>query len=634
MEAYKAMYEESISDPEAFWGELANSYITWHRPFNKVLHGGFNEGDVAWFSGGELNVSENCLDRHLDERGDKVAILWEGDEPSDVRKITYRELHRDVCQFASALRDAGVRKGDCIAIYMPMVPEAAVAMLACARLGAPHSVVFAGFSSDALRDRILDANCKVVLTADQGVRGGRRVNLKKMVDEALLECPDVELVVVHQRTGETGKDVPFTPGRDRYMAEMMASARPYCPPTVCNAEDTLFLLYTSGSTGKPKGVLHTQAGYLLWTMMTHKYTFDLREDDVYACVADIGWITGHSYIVYGPLANGATTVMFESTPLYPDAGRYWDMVERHKITQLYTAPTAIRALMKFGEDPVKAHDTSSLRVLGTVGEPIAPLAWKWYNEVVGKEQCTIVDTFWQTETGGHVLTPMAGVTSTKPGSATLPMFGIQPALVDAADGTLIEGNDVEGVLVIQKPWPGMCRTVFGNHERYLNTYMRPYPGNYFTGDGAIRDKDGYYWITGRVDDVLNVSGHRIGTAELEAAVITHDAVVEAAAIGIPHEVKGQAIFVYVVLHSGFSPSDDLRHEIRDAVKEGIGSFAKPTASDIVFITGIPVTRSGKSVRRILRLIATGEEERMGDVSTLANPAVVEEIIAAVKDQRS
>ncbi|KNC47698.1 acetate/CoA ligase [Thecamonas trahens ATCC 50062] len=633
LEAYQAMYNESITDPDGFWSRMGKELVTWHREFDTVSHGSFAEGDIAWYLGGELNVSVNCLDRHLKTRGDKVALIWEGDEPGDVRKFTYRELHREVCKLASGMRDAGVKAGECVALYMPMVPEAIFAMLACARLGAPHSVVFAGFSADALRDRILDAGCRVVMTADQGVRGGRRTNLKKTVDEALLECPGVDLVIVHQRTGETGPDVPFVAGRDVYMADLMAKARPYCVPAVRNAEDTLFVLYTSGSTGRPKGVLHTSAGYLVWAMMTHKYTFDLRDDDVFACMADIGWITGHTYNCYGPLANGATSMLFESTPLYPDAGRYWDVVERHGVTQLYTAPTAIRALMKYGSEPVQKYDTSSLRVLGTVGEPIAPLAWNWYNEVVGAKQCTIVDTYWQTETGGHMLTALAGVTPTKPGSATLPFFGVKPAIVEPDTGNVIEGNEVEGVLVMQQPWPGMCRTVLGDHQRYLNTYMTAYSGNYFTGDGAIRDMDGYYWITGRVDDVVNVSGHRLGTAEIEAAVVNHDACVEAAAIGIPHELKGQDIFVYVILHNGYEPSDDLAHELRDAVKEGIGSFAKPAASNIVFVEGLPKTRSGKLMRRILRLIATGEESRLGDVSTLADPAVVPAIIAAVKAKR-
>lgn len=622
---YEAMYARSLAQPNEFWDEQAKKFISWISPYDQVMQGSLAHGDVAWFVNGKLNVSANCLDRHLASKADKTAIIWEGDEPTDVRHVTYGELFREVCRLASALKSLGVRKGDCVAIYMPMVPEAAYAMLACARIGAPHSVVFGGFSADALRDRIQDASCSVVITGDQGMRGGKSVPLKRTVDEALHECPTVKHVVVFKRTGAT---VPMTAGRDVYWDELCALARPYCVPEALDSEDYLFYLYTSGSTGKPKGLAHTQGGYLLWATMTHRYVFDLREDDVYACVADVGWVTGHSYIVYGPLANGATTLMFESTPLYPNAGRYWDMVQRHKINVLYTAPTAVRALMKFGLEPVQRHDLSSLRVLGSVGEPINPEAWRWLYNHVGGGRCSLVDTYWQTETGGHMLTPLAGVTPTKPGSATLPFFGVEPVLVDASSGVPISKNDVEGVLTIGRPWPGMARTVFGDHRRYLATYMTAYPGLYFTGDGVIRDQSGYYWITGRVDDVLNVSGHRLGTAEIESAIITHEAAAEAAAVGCPHDIKGQAIFVYVVLKHGFENTAERMAELKNAVRLHVGSFAKPDY--LVAVEGLPKTRSGKIMRRILRKIACGEIDSLGDVSTLAEPAVVDQLIAAAK----
>jgi len=533
MAQYKTMYDKSIMSPDAFFSEQAKKMLTWMHPYDAVMSGGFAEGDVAWFPGGRLNVSANCLDRHP---ADRVAIIWEGDEPTDVRHVTYGEALRETCRMANALLAAGVQKGDRVAIYMPMVPEAAYAMLACTRIGAIHSVVFAGFSAEALRARIVDAQCKVVITADQGLRGGKVIPLKATVDEALHhdDCTCVSRVLVHRRTG---RPVPMKEHRDEFLDAACGKQRPVCPAVPMDAEEPLFLLYTSGSTGKPKGVMHTTGGYLLWAAMTHHYVFDYRQGDVYACVADIGWVTGHSYIVYGPLANGGTTLMFESLPTYPNASRYWDMVERHKITQFYTAPTAIRALMKAGSEPVKKHDRSSLRVLGSVGEPINPEAWKWYFEEVGDKQCAIVDTFWQTETGGHVLTGLPGCTPMKPGAASLPFFGVQPVVLDPATGAEMSGNGVEGVLAIGRPWPGLARSIYGDHGRYLETYMKPYPHFYFTGDGCRRDEEGYFWITGRVDDVLNVSGHRLGTAEVESALVTHPACVEAAVVGVPHDIK-------------------------------------------------------------------------------------------------
>jgi len=624
---YKEKYAKSIENPKAFWGELATSHLDWFRPFDDVMSGSFDKGDFCWFKNGKLNVAYNCIDRWAkqDAYKNKTAILWEGDEPNMTRKISYEELQQEVSRCANVLKSMGIRKGDAVCIYMPMVPEAAYTMLACARIGAPHSVVFAGFSSDAIRDRCLDADIKYVVTADQGVRGGRTVNLKEIVDKALTELPDVKKVLVYQRTKA---DVAMKEGRDLVWADEMAKQRPYCPCEVMDSEDTLFLLYTSGSTGKPKGVVHSTAGYLLYTMLTTRWTFDLQPNDVFACVADVGWITGHSYIVYGALANGATTLMFESTPLYPDAGRYWDMVQRHKITQFYTAPTAIRALMKFGNEPVEKYDLSSLRVLGTVGEPINPEAWIWYYEVVGKKQCPIVDTYWQTETGGHVLTPLPCASSLKPGSATGPFFGQKPLLLDPEKGTLIEGNGVSGVLVMAQPWPSIARTVYGDHARYLRTYMEPYPGYYFTGDGAIRDKDGFLWITGRVDDVLNVSGHRLGTAEIESALVTHESCVEAACVGIPHDIKGQAIFAYCVLGKDFEDSPELCKALRGQVRKVIGPFAQP--QDVLIVSGVPKTRSGKIMRRILRKIASGEEKQLGDISTLAESSVVQAIIDTKK----
>jgi len=622
-DAYKEQYERSMKDPASFWGDLANSYIDWFRPYDNVMSGSFQKGDICWFKNGKLNVANNCIDRWADQAAykDKVAILWEGDEPGMVRKITYQELLEEVSRLANVLKAMGIRKGDAVCIYMPMVPEAAYAMLACARIGAPHSVVFAGFSSDAIRDRCLDAEIQYILTADHGIRGGKKVNLKEIVDKAILELPAIKKVLMYQRTGDK---VPLTEGRDLIWADEMKKQRPYCPCEVMDSEDTLFLLYTSGSTGKPKGVVHSTAGYLLYTMITTRMTFDLQDGDVFACVADVGWITGHSYIVYGALANGATTLMFESTPLYPNAGRYWDMVERHKITQFYTAPTAIRALMKFGTDPVNKYDLSSLRILGTVGEPINPEAWIWYHEVVGKKKCPIVDTYWQTETGGHVLTPLPAASQLKPGSATGPFFGQKPLLLDAQTGQIVEGNGVNGVLVLAQPWPSMARTVYGDHERYLTTYMRQYPGYYFTGDGAIRDKDGFYWITGRVDDVLNMAGHRLGTAEIESALVTHEACVEAAVVGVPHEIKGQASFAYCILGQGQEETPELCKALKNQVRSVIGPFAQP--QHVLVVPGVPKTRSGKIMRRILRKIACSEYDRLGDITTLADSSVVQAII--------
>jgi len=628
METYKKMYDESINDPEGFWGKMANEYISWFRPFTDVKFGDFQNGNVSWFLNGQLNASYQCLDRHLKERGDKVAILWEGDDPKDVRHVTYKELHRDVCKLANALKAYGVRKGDNVAIYMPMVPEAAVAMLACARIGAPHSMVFAGFSAEALRDRILDANAKVLITADEGLRGGRVVHLKQTADEALVACPSVQHVFLYKRTGNS--HVAFHAPRDVWMHEAMAQQKPYCPCETMDSEDVLFLLYTSGSTGKPKGVQHTTGGYMLYATITSKYVFDIHPDSVYACVADVGWITGHTYIVYGPLSLGATTMMFESVPTYPNPSRYWEMVDKHKITIFYTSPTAIRALMKFGDEPVKKYKLDSLRVLGTVGEPINPSAWKWFHEVVGRGKCAIVDTYWQTETGGIIFSALPGATPLKPGSTTFPFFGVKPVLVDEEKKEIIEGNNVKGLLCIASTWPSIARTIFNDHDRYFNTYLKSYPGLYVTGDGCHRDSDGYYWIIGRVDDVINVSGHRLGTAEIESALVSHDACSEAAVIGVPHDVKGQGIFCYCIFREGYSANEDTLIELKMEVRKHIGPFATPDY--VVVVPGLPKTRSGKIMRRLLRKIATGyfEPSDLGDISTLAEPQVVEEIIAAVK----
>ena len=616
---YQALYQQSIDDPEGFWGEQAQKFVTWFKPWDRVLDWDFHKGSIRWFEGGKLNVSYNCLDRHLETRGDQVAILWEGDDPKVDKELTYKQLYEQVCKFANALKSRGVKKGDRVSIYMPMIPEFVVAMLACTRIGAIHSVVFGGFSPEALKDRILDSDCQVVITSDEGLRGAKHVPLKNNVDKALLECPNVHSVIVVKRTGG---EIPWHDGRDIWYHEAMAEASSECPAEEMDAEDTLFILYTSGSTGKPKGVLHTTGGYLLYTAMTHKYVFDYHDGDIYWCTADVGWVTGHSYIVYGPLANGATTVVYEGVPNYPDASRFWQVVDKHQVNIFYTAPTAIRALMGQGDKPVKNTSRESLRLLGTVGEPINPEAWEWYYHVVGEGRSPIVDTWWQTETGGILITPLPGATALKPGSATRPFFGVVPVLMDE-QGNILEGA-TSGNLVITRPWPSMMRTVFGDHQRFIDTYFKMYPGHYFTGDGARRDEDGFYWITGRVDDVLNVSGHRMGTAEVESALVLHEAVAEAAVVGYPHDIKGQGIYAYVTLMAGIEPSDQLHHELITLVRSEIGPIATPDV--IQWAPGLPKTRSGKIMRRILRKVAANELDNLGDTSTLADPAVVDNLI--------
>ena len=625
-EAYAAMYARSLQDRDGFWREQAESLLDWMAPFETVVDEDLAGGRIGWFLGGRLNVSANCLDRHLAQRGDKTALLWEGDEPGDNRRVTYAELHEQVCRMANALRGRGIGKGERVAIYMGMVPELAVAMLACARIGAVHSVIFGGFSAQSIADRIADSACAAVITQDEGRRGGRVVPLKANVDAALEQTDSVRFVIVYQRADGT---TPMQDGRDVWWHDALASESSACEPVSMDAEDPLFILYTSGSTGKPKGVLHTQAGYLLFATMTHKYVFDLREDDVYCCAADIGWVTGHSYIVYGPLANGATSVMFESIPTYPDAGRYWDMVDRLGITIFYTAPTAIRAIAREGNEHVTRYKRTSLRVLGSVGEPINPEAWRWYFNVVGEGRAAIVDTYWQTETGGHMITGLPGAITMKPGSASFPFFGVQPVLVDP-EGREIEGNNVSGLLCMAASWPGMMRTIYGDHERFIQTYLSQYPGKYFTGDGAYRDRDGYYWLTGRVDDVLNVSGHRIGTAEVEGALVQHPACAEAAVVGYPHDVKGVGIYAYVHLTEGVEPSAELARAMRQSVRTVIGPIATPDKLQFVRL-GLPKTRSGKIMRRILRKVAEGQPENVGDVTTLADPTVVEDIIAGASE---
>jgi len=619
LQMYRKMYLESIEDPDIFWAKQAEFFLDWKTPWNQVTSYDFDTGKATWFAGSQLNVTVNCIDRHLAAKSNHAAIIWEGDNPNDSKIITYQNLSDQVNKLANVLKSRNVKKGDRVCIYMPMIPEAAYAMLACARIGAIHSVVFGGFSPDALKDRILDSDCQVVITADEGVRGGKHIPLKANADAAINGCPLVHtcLVVAH-----TCCEVNWFKDRDVWYHEAMADVETYCAPEWMDAEDPLFILYTSGSTGKPKGVLHTTAGYLLQVAMTHKYVFDYRDDDIYWCTADVGWVTGHSYIVYGPLCNGATTLIFEGIPTYPDASRFWEVIDKHKVTIFYTAPTAIRTLLGAGNDFVLKTDRSSLRLLGTVGEPINPEAWEWYYSVVGDSRCPIVDTWWQTETGAHMLTPFPGAHDMKPGCATAPFFGVQPALLDN-DGNLIEGPG-EGNLVIKSSWPSQIRGVYGDADRFKDTYFSSFPGYYFTGDGARRDKDGHYWITGRVDDVLNISGHRMGTAEIESALVLHSAVAEAAVVGCPHHIKGQGIYAYVTLMTGVEPTDDLFSGLLDICAKEIGSFSKP--DQIQLSPRLPKTRSGKIMRRILRKIAANEIDSLGDISTLADPSVVEDII--------
>ncbi|KAF9429362.1 acetyl-CoA synthetase [Entomortierella beljakovae] len=624
VEQYRELHRQSIEQPDEFFGKLATDLLSWSKPFHRVRHGDLNHGDIAWFLDGQLNAAYNCIDRHVNVNPDKIAIIYEADEPNQSENITYGDLLRRVSQLAGALTARGIRKGDTVAIYMPMIPEAIVALLACARIGALHSVIFAGFSSEALRDRIQDASSRVVLTSDQGKRGGKTIETKKIVDEALKECPHVESVIVFQRTGA---DVPMKKGRDFWWNDEVSKQPSYIPPVDVHSEDPMFLLYTSGSTGQPKGVMHTTAGYLLGAASTVKYVFDYHPGDIFACMADVGWITGHTYIVYGPLALGATTVLFESIPTYPTPARYWELIAKHKVTQFYTAPTAIRALRRLGDQWVEGHDLSSLRVLGTVGEPINPEAWNWYNEKVGKGRCAIVDTYWQTETGSHIITPLPGAIATKPGSATVPFFGIDIAILDPVNGKELVGNDVTGVLAVKRAWPSIARTIYNNHSRYIETYLKPYPGYYFTGDGATRDKDGYIWIRGRVDDVINVSGHRLSTAEVESALITHHSVAETAVIGANDDVTGQSIHAFVCLKPGVGHNTDLSRELVMQVRKVIGPFAAP--KKIYLVDDLPKTRSGKIMRRILRKIVAGEIDTLGDTSTLADPSVVDALIAKV-----
>jgi acetyl-CoA synthetase len=619
---YTRLYDESIRDPEGFWKRIGQR-LDWIKPPTRIKDVSFDPADlhIRWYEDGELNVSANCLDRHLATRGDKVAIIFEGDDPKDSRRITYRELHAEVCKFANTLKNLGVVKGDRVAIYLPMIPEAAVAMLACARLGAIHSVVFGGFSPDSLAGRIVDSQAKVVITADEGLRAGKHIPLKVNVDAAL-ERPgtsSVETVIVVRHTGGP---INMQSPRDRWYHTLMEGQPTECAPTPVEAEHPLFVLYTSGSTGKPKGVLHTTGGYLVYISYTHELVFDLREDDIYWCTADVGWVTGHSYVVYGPLCNGATTVMFEGVPNYPDYSRFWQVIDKHKVSIFYTAPTAIRALMREGEEPVKKTSRASLRLLGSVGEPINPEAWEWYNRVVGENRCPIVDTWWQTETGGIMISPLPGAIDTKPGSATLPFFGVTPAIVDA-DGNVLEG-EAEGNLLITSSWPGQVRTIYGDHQRFIDTYFSAYPGNYFSGDGVRRDEDGYYWITGRVDDVINVSGHRLGTAEVESALVSHAKVAEAAVVGCPHDIKGQGIYAYVTLVAGETGSDELRAELVAWVRKEIGPIATPDY--LQWAPGLPKTRSGKIMRRILRKIGENRPDQLGDITTLADPGVVQNLV--------
>ncbi len=621
-DTYQQMYERSVRDPEGFWAEHAEKQVEWFQKWDKVLEWDFYKADIKWFLNGKLNVSYNCLDRHVNAgAGDQTALIWQGNNQDESQKFSYAELLGQVCQFANALRALGVKKGDRVCIYMQMIPELPVAMLACTRIGAVHSIVFGAFSPDSLRDRIQDSACKLLITQDTGLRGAKNdIPMKTNADTAVAECPSIEHVVVVRRTGH---EVPMQTGRDVWWHEQVATQPTTCEPESLDAEDPLFILYTSGSTGKPKGVLHTTGGYLVYASMTHRYVFDYRPGDIYWCTADIGWVTGHSYIVYGPMANRATTMMFEGVPNYPDFGRFWQIVEQHKVNIFYTAPTALRALMKEGDSWPAKYDLSSLRVLGTVGEPIKSPEWHWYFQAIGQERCPIVDTWWQTETGGILITPLPGATKTKPGSATRPFFGVQPCLVDD-QGTEIEGNSVSGNLCLKFPWPGIMRTVYGDHERFIQTYFSSYPGKYFSGDGCRRDEDGYYWITGRVDDVINVSGHRLGTAEIEGALGKHPAVAEAAVVGMPHDLKGQGIYAFVTLKTGQQSSPDMVKELNTTVRREIGPHATP--DKVQFADGLPKTRSGKIMRRILRKIGEGAIDQLGDTSTLADPSVVDQLV--------
>ncbi|NYT47458.1 MAG: acetate--CoA ligase [Candidatus Methanofishera endochildressiae] len=618
-EQYLALYQQSIEQPEIFWAEQAELFLDWHKPWDKVMQYDYPKGDIKWFEGGKLNVSVNCLDRHLAKRGDQVALIWEGDDPANDKKMTYHELHSEVCKFANVLKAQGVKKGDRVCIYLPMLIEATAVILACTRIGAVHSIVFGGFSAAALKDRINDADCTAVVCADEGYRGGKIVPIKAVVDTALESCPSVQSVVVIKNSGNK---VAWNDSRDLWYHQLMAEASTECEPEWMDAEDPLFILYTSGSTGKPKGLLHTTGGYLLYAAMTHKYIFDYQEGEIYWCTADIGWITGHTYMIYGPLCNGATTLLFEGVPTYPDASRFWQVVDKHQVNIFYTAPTALRALMAQGDQYLETTQRSSLRILASVGEPINPEAWEWYYEQVGKENCPIMDTWWQTETGGILITPLPGATGLLPSSATRPFFGVKPAIL-SNEGAVIEDGS-EGVLVIDRPWPGQARTIYGDHQRFVETYFKSYPGYYFTGDGARCDRQGYYWITGRVDDVINVSGHRMGTAEVESAIDEHPLIAESAVVGYPHDIKGQGIYAYVTLHVGIEGSDALRKEVIDLVRTTIGPIANPDF--IQWSAQLPKTRSGKIMRRILRKVAANEIDTLGDTSTLADPDVVESII--------
>ena len=617
--AYDAMYKQSIEQPDVFWGEKAKEFIDWYQPWDTVSKVDMTKSEISWFTGAKLNVSYNCIDRHLATKADTTAIIFEGDDPNDSLSVTYQELHDHVCRLANLLKERGVKKGDRVCLYMPMIPEITYAMLACARIGAIHSVIFGGFSTESIKARVIDAECAVIITADESLRGGKSIPLKANVDSAVVDCPLVTSVIVVERTGG---DVAYNDDLDIKYAAAVANQPAVCEPEVMDSEDPLFILYTSGSTGTPKGVVHTCGGYILYAAMTHKYVFDYKEGEIYWCTADAGWITGHSYIVYGPLANGATSVVFEGVPTYPDAGRFWQVCEKHKVNVFYTAPTAIRALMGVGNEPVEKCDLSSLRILGSVGEPINPEAWQWYYEVVGKSNCPIVDTWWQTETGGILITSLPGAVDMKPGCAGKPFFGVQPALFDK-DGNTLEGEN-QGLLVMTASWPGQLRTVYGDHDRFYQTYLGQYPGNYFTGDGARRDEDGFIWITGRVDDVLNVSGHRLGTAEIESSLVHHTAVAEAAVVGYPHDIKGQGVYCYVTLMANAEVTDGLVKELQEFVAAELGRFAKPDY--IQFSPGLPKTRSGKIMRRILRKIAENDVDSLGDTSTLADPEVVDDLI--------